>query len=470
MGNAAVMVAARYLVAALGWLGTLVIVRSLPVSAFGRLSFVLSLVLLVAVFADLGIGRLSVKGLLDGERDPCAFAGTLIVLRAVMGTVTYGAAVVFVVVAGYPSEVVSATMIAGVALLIATPSHAIEAVFQAHFRLRSVAVANVVGQLSQLALTAAIAVAGGSVVRFAIPAVIGEVVIFGWKLTSVRRIQPVRLNIDWTTWKQLLAEALPLAAGTIMATLYYRVDSVMLSKLDTFSSVGIYNVAYKFVDIVHYLPTALMMPVLAILVQSWPGDVERFRETFRRAFTILVLAGVLVAVEFVLFARPVITLLYGPEYAAGADAARVVVMSECVGFFGTLALTVLVAIGRNRLYPVVTLVGLVVNVGLNLVLIPAASYDGAAIATLVTQMLVVGILTTVVARMDAVRPLPIGRLGLALVAGGSGAVAAVLVDAVAPWPVAAAAAAAVYLAVAHITHVPGTRGWRALLVETPAER
>ncbi len=470
VANAGVMVAARYVVAALGWLGTLVIVRNLSVSEFGRLSFVFSLILLIAVFADLGIGRLSIKGLLDGERDPAQFAGTLIVLRAVMGALTYGAAVVFVMVAGYPPEVVRATLIAGVALLIATPSDAIESVFQAHLRLGSVATANVAGQLSQLALTAAVAVAGGSVVRFAIPAVVGEVVIFLWKLARVRRIQPLRPNIDWATWKGLLVEAVPLAAGSVMATFYYRVDSVMLSKLDTFSSVGIYNIAYKFVDLVQYLPVALMVPVLALLVRSWPDDMNRFAETFRRAFTILVLAGVLVAVEFAIFAQPLITLLYGPEYAVGADAARLVVAASCIGAFGKLAFTVLLAMGRNRLYPMVTLTGLVVNVGLNLVLIPRASYFGAAVATLVTEILVVGVLMVLVARIPRLRPLPLSRLGLAFLGGGLSAAAAVVVREAAPWPVAAVVGAAVYLIFVHVARVPGARGWPALLSEASPDK
>lgn len=466
--NAGMMVAGRYLVAALGWIGTLVIVRSLSVPQFGQFSFVFSLILLIAVFADLGVGRLSLKGLLDGGRDPAAFAGTLVVLRAVMGAVTYAVAVVFVVVTGYPPEVVRAMLVAGTALLIATPSRAIEAVFQAHFRLGPVAVANVAGQLAQLALTAAVAVGGGSVVRFAIPAVAGEVVILAWKLVSVRRIQAIRLNVDWSAWKRLLGEAAPLAAGSIMATLYYRADSVMLSKLDTFSSVGIYNVAYKFVDLVHYLPKALMVPVLAMLVRSWPDDPDRFAETFRRAFLILVLAGTLVAVEFVVFAEPLITLLYGTRYSGGADAGRVVVAAECFGGLGMLALTVLVAMGRNRLYPLVTLAGLAVNVGLNLVLIPRASYLGAAVATLVTEVLVVAMLMVPVARIEALRPLPLRGVGFAILAGVLTTLVAVAVRQAVPWPLAALVAAGVFAVLVHLTNVVGPQGWRGLLEETSA--
>ena len=466
VANTGVMVVARYAVAALGWLGTLIIVRALSVSQFGQFSFVFSVILLVAVFADLGIGRLSIKGLLDRERDPAAFAGTLVVLRSVMGLVTYAMAVAFVLVAGYPPEVQRAMLVAGVALLIATPSRAVEAVFQAHFRLRPVAVANVAGQLAQLALTAAVAVGGGSVVRFALPAVAGELVIVVWKVAAVRRIQPIRLNVDWATWRQLLAEAAPLAVGSVMATLYFRVDSVMLSKLDTFASVGIYNVAYKFVDLVHYLPKALMVPVLALLVRSWPDDLHRFADTFRRAFMILVLAGILVVVEFVIFAGPLITLLYGPDYTVGAGAGRVVVAAECIGAFGMLAFTVLLAMGRNRLYPVVTLIGLVVNVGINLVLIPRWSYLGAAVATLLTEILIVTMLMVPVARMDALRPLPLGRVGMAVLAGGLSALVAVAVRESLPWPVAATAAAATYVVILHVARVPGPQGWRALLAES----
>lgn len=466
VANAGMMVGARYVVAALGWIGTLVIVRSLSVPQFGQFSFVFSLILLIAVFADLGIGRLSLKGLLDKDGDPVAFAGTLVVLRAVMGTVTYAAAVVFVIVTGYPPEVVRAMLVAGLALVIATPSRAVEAVFQAHFRLGPVAIANVAGQLAQLALTAAVAVGGGSVVWFAIPAVAGEMVIFAWKLASVRRIQSIRLNFDWSAWRQLLAEAAPLALGSIMATLYYRVDSVMLSKLDTFSSVGIYSVAYKFVDLVHYLPKALMVPVLAMLVRSWPDDVHRFAETFRRAFLILVLAGTLVAVEFAVFAEPLITLLYGSRYSTGADAGRLVVAAECIGGLGMLAFTVLVAMGRNRLYPFATLAGLAVNVGLNLVLIPRASYFGAAVATLVTEVLVVVMLIVPVARMAALRPLPLRGVGLAILAGSLSAFVAVVARQAVPWPLAALVAAAVFGVVVHLGNVAGPQGWRGLLEET----
>ena len=451
--NTGALVTARYVVAALGWVGTLVIVRHLSVDEFGRFSFVFSLFGLLAVFTELGLGRVAIKGLLDDAHDPARFAGTLVVLRAVLAVVMYGAALTFVVVADYPGEVVRATAVAGAVVLLATPSHAIEAVFQVHLRMGTVAVSNVAGQLTQLALVAAIATAGGSVVLFALPAVACEVVIFVWRVVTVRSLQPVRLTVDWQAWRKLLREAAPLTAGVVLIAFASRVDSILLSRMDTFSAVGVYGVANKFVDIAHYLPSALMVPVLALLVPAWPDDAATFARTVRRAFTILVVVGTITAVEFVLFARPVVGLLYGDEYTVGANATRLLVVAECVNAFGGLAFTCLVAMGRYVLYPVAALAGLVANVALNLWLIPSASYGGAAVARLVTQLLVTSVLWIVLARLPTLRPLPLEWVGKAALAGVSAIVVGAVGRVVLPWPAAAALAAAVYAGLLRATGV-----------------
>jgi O-antigen/teichoic acid export membrane protein len=213
------MVGARYVVAALGWAGTVLIVRHLSVEQWGAFSFVFSLLGLLAVFTELGLGRVAIKGLVDGERDRATFAGTLVVLRGLLGLLAYLAALAFVVLADYPGEVVRATAVAGLVVVLATPSHAVEGVFQAHLQMGTVAVGNVLGQLAQIALVVALVSAGGSVVLFTVPAVACEVVILAWKVRRVRRLQPVRLNVDLATWWALLKEAAPLAAGVVLATL-----------------------------------------------------------------------------------------------------------------------------------------------------------------------------------------------------------------------------------------------------------
>lgn len=465
LADAGTLLAGRLAVAVLGWAGTLLIVRSLSVDQFGRFTFIFGLLGLVATLTELGIGRVAVAGILDEKGDRGAFAGSYVLLRSMLGLGGYVIAVAVVAIAGYPGDVVRATAVAALVLVIATPSHAYVAVFQAENRLRPVAAASVFGQLTQIGLTAAIAAAGGSVLLFAIPAVAGEVVIMGWHWHWGRRLLDLRYRVLWGAWGRLFREAVPLALGGALATAYYRIDSVMLSKLDTFSSVGIYGVAYKFVDVVHFVSTAMMIATLPVLVRAWPDHRDRFRDGFRRAFTILMLAAVLVVVEFLLFAEPVIQALYGSEYRAGADATRIVVGAQAVAFFGSLAVTTLVAAGRHRLYPVVALVGVVLNVGLNLWLIPAWSYQGAAVTTLVTEVVVVGLLWLVLMRQPDIRPVGLGRALRAVPCGVVAVLAGALLAQLVPWPLAAAGTAVVFLAAVEAVGAAGPGGLRALAGE-----
>lgn len=465
LADAGTLLAGRLAVAVLGWAGTLLIVRSLSVDQFGRFTFVFGLLGLVATLTELGIGRVAVAGILDEEGDRGAFAGSYVLLRTALGVGGYVIAVAGVVLAGYPGDVVRATAVAALVLVIATPSQAYVAVFQAENRLRPLAAASVLGQLSQIALTAAIAAVGGSVLLFTIPAVVGEVVIIGWHWRWGRRLLDLRYRLLWGAWGRLFREAVPLAIGGALATAYYRIDSVMLSKLDTFSSVGIYGVAYKFVDVVHFVSTAMMIATLPMLVRAWPDHPERFHDGFRRAFTILMLAAVLVVVEFVLFAEPVIGALYGSAYRAGAGATRIVVAAEGIAFFGSLAFTALVAAGRHRLYPVATFVGVALNVGLNLWLIPAWSYQGAAVTTLVTEVVVVGLLWLILVRQPGLRPSRLAPAARAVPCGAVAALVGALLARLVPWPLAAAGTALVFLAAAEALGAAGPGGLRALAGE-----
>ena len=114
-------------------------------------------------------------------------------------------------------------------------------------------------------------------------------------------------------------------------------------------------------------------------------------------------------VGFVVFAEPLVTLLYQQRYADATDAARLLVVGQGIHFFTLLAFTTLVAAGRNRLYPIAMLVGVVLNIALNLVLIPQYSYLGSGWATVITEVVVLVVLTLGVVRIPGRAPVPVGR-------------------------------------------------------------
>lgn len=445
VGSAGVLLAGRLARAVLGWTGAVLVARSLSVDEFGRFTLVFTVLGLMSVITDLGIGRIAVRGMLsDSDRDPGVFAGSYLLLRAALGAVGYVVALLVVVALGSPPDVIAATAVAGVVVLLATPSRALDAVFQARLRLTTVSLAESAGTLAQVALTAALALAGGSLLLFTIPAVLAEVVVLAWKARSAHRMVRLRPRVDLALWRALVREALPLSAGLGLATIYYRIDALMLAQLSGYEAVGVYGVSYKFVDVMHFASTAVTVPLLTLLVRSWPHDLPAFVAHARRGALLLGLLAGWALTGLLGFAGPLTGLLYGEHYAQGALATQVLAVAELVNFAVALVLVCLIAAQRHRVFPVVMAVGLVLNVGMNLVLIPRAGYLGASVATLATNLIVLALLVRVLAGLAGGVPWRLHRLVAVAPAVAAGLAAGGLADAVAPWPVAALTGAAAY--------------------------
>lgn len=447
--NTGVLVGSRLVVAALGWAGTVLIVRTLGQTEFGKFSLAFALLGTLSIVTNMGISRVALAGIIGADDAARSrVAGAYIVLRSILGVVGYGGAIGFALVAGYDDDVVHAIAVAGLVVVLATPSSALDVVFQATGKMAPIALASVLGQSAQMALTVALVLGPGTLVWLTVPAILNEVVALVHKIVAARALMPVRLRVDVSLWREMLREAVPLTIGEALETLYYRVDVLMLSWMAPFGAVGSYSVALKFPDLIHIVPSAMTAAVLPLLVAAWPSDMEGFRDAARESASVLIFAGGLALGGFLVFAEPVLELLFGAEFTDAATATRLLVASQCLTFLASLAFTCLVAAGRHHVYPFVSMAGLVVNVVFNLVLIPRYSLSGAAAASLLTLTVVAGSMMWLAHRIPGANALVPGRaLGVlpalvALVAAGW------LSQSVLPWPFAAALAAAAYTAVA----------------------
>jgi len=123
-----------------------------------------------------------------------------------------------------------------------------------------------------------------------------------------------------------------------------------------------------------------------------------------------------------------------------------------------LGFTVLIAADRGRLYPLVGALGLALNVGLNTALIPSMSYDGAAIATVATEGVVLVAIWLFAARTISVdRLLPLGQLfGMMLTTAVIIAVGAGVAGSI-PWPALTTVSILAVLVAAWALRVPAIR-------------
>lgn len=221
--------------------------------------------------------------------------------------------------------------------------------------------------LTAFAYTQSFAVAFSSIVGLGI----------GFKLGLI----PLPPKFARTKLKALFAESWPLLIAGIGVTLYMNSDLVMLKSISGNASAGKYSIAVTLASAFHFIPLALASTFFpAILQLRKKGDgsyIERFFEFLR----LNALVAYLITATALLVIPKLIGILFGIQFEQSSLYFCIHVSAFLFIFLGVAREKHLVAIGLTRFSMLATILGLLTNIGLNLILIPRFGGVGAALAT-----------------------------------------------------------------------------------------
>lgn len=184
--------------------------------------------------------------------------------------------------------------------------------------------------------------------------------------------------------------AVPLGITFIITTVYFKVDVPILQRFRPYSEVGYYTFAYKPFESLLFVPFALrsvVFPVLSVYHRRSPDRVLPLAEKFFKALVIL---GWPITVGVFMLAPQFNTLLQ--LYPGSEPALQILALAIVFMFADNTFAATLNAIDKQNVFAFVAMVGLVVNVGVNLIVIPRYGYLGASWAVVVTEaaLVVVG--------------------------------------------------------------------------------
>ncbi len=194
---------------------------------------------------------------------------------------------------------------------------------------------------------------------------------------------------DARVLRSIIITGLPYAAVVFAMTLYWRIDAVLLERLlpDGAREAGIYAQAFRLFDAMAMIPVmfgGLLLPIMSRELASG-RDIKPLASMAGRM--LLAPMGV-AAVTLATFPGELLDLLYASP-AAGATTAFIFLMITLLPVSVVYIFsTILTAAGRFKLLGIITLSGMVLNITLNCILIPAHLAPGAAFTALITQLFV----------------------------------------------------------------------------------
>ncbi|HEX3172592.1 MAG TPA: flippase [Solirubrobacterales bacterium] len=374
----------------LGIVVTAVVARGLGDSGFGEWSSLLVVVQIAAYFADLGLEQVGVrKAAAEPERE-AQWIGAAIALRAVVSLPATLISIVVALLIADNQDMAIGGLLVSTTILLSGPNTA-RALLQ--LRLRNDVNVAVMTFSSVVWGAAAIAVsaAGGGLVPLAIAFLAAALATTALQVWLGLRAGAVELLGSRHLWRPLARVGLPLATGGVLVLAYARIDQILVLELVGTREAGLYAAVYRILEQAHFLPLTVSTTLLPLVSAAYPSDPPRVRELLQTTAEYLALVSLPALGVALAASGPAIELLFGGEFAAAAPALPVLMGAFVVICFGYLSGNMIVVLGLQRRFVLYASLGLVVNVGLNLVLLPRYGFLAAAWTTLATELAVVGL-------------------------------------------------------------------------------
>ncbi|MDY9927601.1 flippase [Methanosarcina sp.] len=366
--------------------------RYLGAEDLGILSFALSFTIIIGLLGDLGLSSLMTREVSRNQSLAPKYLGNVLFIKVFLAIVTFGVVVIVINVLDYSEHTIKIVYIITVSNLLANFTQIFNSIFQAFERLEYLSLGIILNSALMLIGISFAVEQNFDLIYFAFVYLAVNAIVLVYSLfTCLIKFAVPNLKIDWTFWKQTILESMPFWLNSVFVIIYFKIDMVMLSTMDGDTVVGWYAASYRLIDALGFIPAVLMSTMYPVFSKFHISSKDSLEFAFRKSFKILTITAIPIGIGTTLLAERIIVLIYGVEYTPSVIALQILIWASVLSFINYTPATYLTSTDKQRMLMVFTSLGATFNIILNFILIPLFSYNGAAIATVSTE-LIVGIL------------------------------------------------------------------------------
>ncbi|OAN14365.1 hypothetical protein A3783_00125 [Exiguobacterium undae] len=192
--------------------------------------------------------------------------------------------------------------------------------------------------------------------------------------------------------KKYLKSTWPLMLSSLSAIIYLKADQIMLNSMSGSKEVGIYAAAVKLSEVWFFLPTIITSSVFPVLISSRENKSE-FEKVLQKNYDFLFGLAFFAAILITLFADLIIKYTYGIEYQDSALVLKIHVWGAIFVFMKALLNRWFIIEEMLKFSAFTHVLGMVINIILNILLIPKYGAIGASIATVISYVFSIYLIT-----------------------------------------------------------------------------
>ena len=370
---------------------TIYIARFLGADGFGILSFALAFSGIFSIFADLGLNILTVREVARNKSLAKKYLGNVLLIKLILAFLTFGLIVLFVNLLSYPQEIILVVYFISLSTIISSIFGIFYSIFQAYEKIGYQSLGQILSSLIMFFGVLLGISLGFDVIEFSLLYFISNIMILIYNIIIYfQKFSFPRMEYDKEFWKITVKESLPFGITGISGMIYTNIDSVMLSLIQGNEVVGWYNAAYRLILVLLFIPTIINTVIFPKMSQYYNSSRTSLKLMNEKYFKFMLMIGFPMAIVVTLLANKLILLIFGQEYTQSIIALQILIWTTLFTFAGASFVQLIQATNNQFVITKISGICVIVNIALNLILIPKFSYIGASIATLITEIILVG--------------------------------------------------------------------------------
>jgi len=390
------------IVSALGAVSIRAMTTRLGAAGFGIFVLVQSYVMVIQTFTDLGLSQVLQRDIARGDHDEKSLLSHAMGLRVTLSVLAVPIAVGlgFLIYADRSTTLKIGLVVMLCSIPFSVSSEVTAAHFSAQTRNTVLAVINVIQQVVFVGLVILAVSLHKSVVFCLGAALVGMIVASLITTGLARREVSFVPSFDRGVWWSMLRTSSPIGLAYVVGLLYFKADTIILSFLSTSKQIGYYGIAYSIVSVFLAVPIILTRTFLPSMVRASGETIEG---SIQSTLTYFSIGGTFSAAGIMICGPTVVKIVAGSHFGASNAPLRILGLGLIFICISTALSSVCIARGSGNKIFVMSVVSLVLNVALNIVAIPTFGIKGAAIATLICEVVSLSLFIRLVRREVGVR-------------------------------------------------------------------
>lgn len=362
------------------------VARYLGPNDYGLLQYSISFISIFIAFATLGTNQIVIRDLVRYPEKETDILGTTFLLMIISGFIF----VIIAIIIGFILNTDSTTRILLIicsSTLIFQAFQVFDYWFQAKILSKYSSLVRSVSQIISSILKLIFILIGLNVVYLSLPILlVGLINGILWYFFFHRvRDGSINWNFDRQYAVRLIKDTWPLILAGLSVAVYMRIDQIMLKNMVDSVAVGNYAVAVKLSELWFFIPLTITSSVFPVLVKDRNFDNVKYYNRLQYLFDFMAGLALVIAIPITYFSNDIILLIFGSDYLLAGEVIAIHILG---GVFVTLGVTRSNWIINENLQiygMIFTLTGAILNIILNLLLIPEFGVEGAAISTIISQ-------------------------------------------------------------------------------------